>query len=222
MFGCWPCLPIDFNFPMKRGMKKHQPVYHYVAGLHEQLCEAFKDAQVQSTSDAERQKWYYDRKANAISLEPGDMVLAKADTYRGRMKVKDWWEEELYKVEHQVADGIPSYLMRNQWTGHSCVLHQDWLFLITPTEWTPLCIVMHTKQARCTTTTLEEQTPEGSETEGVLQGVNCLSPAQHQTDDTPLGLVNRKLCMFIQMFSRASLLDQGWKVQSRGIRGVRT
>ena len=38
---------------------------------------------MQSMSEVERQKWHYDRKANAISLEPGDLVLAKADAYRG-------------------------------------------------------------------------------------------------------------------------------------------
>ena len=64
-------------------------------------------------------------------------------------------------------------------------------------------------QARCTTTTLEEQTPEKSETEEAPQSVNCLSPSQCQTGETPLGWVNRKLCAFIWMFSRATLLDQG-------------
>ena len=71
---------------------------------------------MQLTSEAER---HYDRKGNDISLEPGDLFLAKADAYRGRRKVKDWWEDEPYKVEHQVAEGIPSYLMKNQETGHS-------------------------------------------------------------------------------------------------------
>ena len=104
---------------MIRGMKKHQHVDYYITKLCEQLWEAYKEAQVQSTSEAERQKWYYNRKANAISLEPGNQVLAKANAYRGKRKVKDWWEEEPYKVEHQVAEGIPSYLMRNQQTGCS-------------------------------------------------------------------------------------------------------
>ena len=54
---------------------------------------------MQSTSEAERHKWHYNRKANAISLEPGDLILAKANANRGRRKVKDQWEEELYKVE---------------------------------------------------------------------------------------------------------------------------
>ena len=42
----------------------------------------FKEAQVQFTSEAERQKWHCHRNANAILLEPGDLVLAKADAYR--------------------------------------------------------------------------------------------------------------------------------------------
>ena len=74
---------------------------------------------MQSTSQIERQKWCYDRKANAISLEASDLVLGKADPYKGRRKVKDQWEEEPYEVEHEVTEGVPSYLMKNQWTGHS-------------------------------------------------------------------------------------------------------
>ena len=80
--------------------------------------------QVKSTSEAERQMQYYDRKAKAISLETGDLVLTKVDAHRGKRKVKDRWEEELHEVEHQVAEGVPSYLMKNQQTGHSQVLHQ--------------------------------------------------------------------------------------------------
>ena len=89
MFGHWPCLPINFYFSTVRGTKKHQCVDHYIAELHVQLHEAFKEAQVKSTSEAERQKQHYNRKANVVSLEPGDLVLARADAYRGRRKVKD-------------------------------------------------------------------------------------------------------------------------------------
>ena len=210
MFGCWLHLPINFYFPTIKGMKKHQHVNHYITKLHEQLWEAFKEATVQSTSEVERQKWCYDRKANASSLEPDDLVLAKTDAYRGKRKVKDWWEEELYEVECQIAEGIPSYLVKNPQTGHSWVLHWNWLFLIAPTEGNPFCTVVQAKQAGCTTITLEEQTPEGSETEEVPQSVNCPLLAQCQTGETPLGWVNRKLCTSLWTFSGASLLDQGW------------
>ena len=74
---------------------------------------------MQSTSEAERQRQYYDHKANAISLEPGDLVLAEAIAYKGRRKVKDQWEEETYKVECRIAEGVSSYLVKNQWTAFS-------------------------------------------------------------------------------------------------------
>ena len=73
-------------------------------------------------------------------------------------------------------------------------------------------MVMWAKQAECTTDILEEQTLEENETEDAPQNANCLPPAKHQTDETPLGWVNRKLCVFLWVYSRASLLDQQWKV----------
>ena len=92
-----------------------------------------------SASEAERQRWYYYCKANVISLEPGDLVLVKANAYKGRRKVKDWWEEEQYEVEHRIPEGIPSYLMKNQRTRHSQALHQNWLLFIIPIMGAPLC-----------------------------------------------------------------------------------
>ena len=74
----------------------------------------------------------------------------------------------------------------------------------------------------CTTTILEEPTQNASENEEAPKSVNCLPPAQHQTGETPLEWVNRKLCAFLRMFSGASLLDQGWKVQCRGKGNVQT
>ena len=142
MFGCQPCLPTDFYFLTVMGTNKHQCVDHYIAKLCEWLQEAFTEVQMQSMSEADRQKRYYNRKAIATSLEPGDLVLAKANAYRGRIKVKDWLEEKPYKVEHQIAECIPSYLVKNQQTGCSQVLHWNQLFVIAPTEGTHLCMVV--------------------------------------------------------------------------------
>ena len=111
--------------------------------------------------------------------------------------------------------------MKNQLTECLQVLYWNQLFLIASAKGTPHCMVMWAEQAWCTTTTLEEQTPGRNETEEVPWSVDCLPPAQWQVVETPLGWVNRKLCAILQTFSRASLLDQGWKVQCRGTRGVK-
>ena len=196
--------------------EKHQCVNHYIADLCEQLCKAFKEVQAQSTTEAESQRWYYDCKANAISLEPGELVLAKADAYKGRRKVKDHWEEEPYEVECRIAEGIPSYLMKNQQTGYLQVLHWNWLLLITPIMGAPLCSGVQAEQTRYATTILEEPIWKASENEEAPQSAKCLLPAQCQTGETPLGWVNRKFCAFLRTFSRASLLDQWLNVWCRG------
>ena len=139
MFRCQPCLPIDFYFPMVWDMEKHQHVDYYIAELCEWLQEAFKEAQEQSTAEAEKQKQYYDRKANVIFLEPGNLVLAKANAYKGKRKVKDSWEEEPYEVICQVTEGVLSYLVKNEQTVCLQVLHWNWLFPITPAKGTPFC-----------------------------------------------------------------------------------
>ena len=62
MFRCQQHIPIDFYFPTIRGTEKHQLVDYFIAELHEQLQEAFKEAQVKSTSEVEIQKQYYNRR----------------------------------------------------------------------------------------------------------------------------------------------------------------
>ena len=56
-------------------------------------------------SEVERQKWYYNRKDVAISVEPGDLILAKAVAYRGGGKRRisgrknhTKWSAKLWKV----------------------------------------------------------------------------------------------------------------------------
>ena len=103
MFGYWPCFPTDFYFPVIWGTEKHCCVNYYAAKLCEWLQETFMEVQEQSIAEAKRQKQYYGRKSNAVLLEPGDLVLAKANAYKGKRKGEDQWEEEPYKVVHQVA-----------------------------------------------------------------------------------------------------------------------
>ena len=90
-------------------------------------CKAFKEVQAQSSSEAERQRQCYDCKANAISLESGDMVLAKANAYKGRRKdERPVGEGTMYEAECQVAEGIP--FIPHEKTAdqmHSQILHQN-------------------------------------------------------------------------------------------------
>ena len=127
MFGWWPRLLVDFYFPtigsseapMREASAKH--VDEYIASVWERLRTALLEVQAQSTAEACQQKWFYNRKIGAVNLKPGDLVLVKADAFKGKRKIKDRWEEETWEVVHQIATDVPSYEVTNQ--------HRKWCIL---------------------------------------------------------------------------------------------
>ena len=86
----------------------------YVASVRNQLRSALREAWAQSPTEACQQKWYYDRKVGAVSLKPGNLVLVKADAWKGKRKIKDRWDEETWEVSHQIVDDVPFYEVMNQ------------------------------------------------------------------------------------------------------------
>ena len=86
----------------------------YVASVRDRMRSSLWKAQAQLTAEACQQKWYYDRKIGAVNLKPGNLVLVKADAWKGKRKIKDRWEEETWEVVHQIAADIPSYKVMNQ------------------------------------------------------------------------------------------------------------
>ena len=42
-----------------------------------------------------------------MNLKPGNLVLVKADAFKGKGKIRDRWEEETCEVVHQTHDGHP-------------------------------------------------------------------------------------------------------------------
>ena len=147
MFGWWPRLPVDFVFPTVGGNKapmreaSARNVDVYVASVRDRLRSTLWEAQAQSTAEACQQKWHYDRKIGTVNLKPGDLVLVKADTWKGKRKIKDRWEEETWEVVCKIMADIPSYEVMNQY-GWSWVLHQNQLLLIASEVGIPLCMGM--------------------------------------------------------------------------------
>ena len=68
------------------------------------------EAQAQSTMEKHADRnWYYNRKISAMNLKPGNLVLVKADAWKGKRKIKDRWDEETWEVSQQIAADVPSY-----------------------------------------------------------------------------------------------------------------
>ena len=158
MFGCRPRLPVTFFFPTigstetptRAAFAKH--VDKYIASIWDRLRTALHEAQAQSMAEAHRQKWYYDRKIDTVNLKPGDLVLVKADAFKGRRKIMDRWEEDTWEVVHQTMTDIPSYAVMNQ-NSKSQVLHQNQLLLVASEVGVPLCIGVCHAQDRCNSPT---------------------------------------------------------------------
>ena len=158
MFRWRPRLPVNFYFPTFRSTEtpmreaSAKCVGEYVATVWDQLRTALREAQAQLMAEAQHQKQYYDQKIGAVNLKPADLVLVKADAFKGKRKIRDWWEEETCEVVCQIAIDIPSYKVTDQ-CGWSCTLHQNWPFLIASEVGVPLCIGVCHAWDRCTSPT---------------------------------------------------------------------
>ena len=59
-----------------------------VAAMQKGLKEAFTVARRLTSEEVARQYRYYDRKAGAVALQPGDVVMVRTNGFVGKRKVK--------------------------------------------------------------------------------------------------------------------------------------
>ena len=158
MFVCRPRLLVSFHFPTlrstevpKRGAStKH--VDEYVANVWDQLRATLQEAKAQSMAEAWREKQYYDWKIGAVRLKPVNLILVKADTFQGKRKIKDRWEDKPHVVVCQIATDVPSYEVKDQ-HGNSHVLHCNQLLLIASEAGIPLHVGVFQAWNGCTSPT---------------------------------------------------------------------
>ena len=72
--------------------------------MQKRLKEAFAVSRCLTSKEVARQCRYYDRKAGAVALQPGDVVMVRTDGFVGKRKVKDRWEDGGFVVESQLED----------------------------------------------------------------------------------------------------------------------
>ena len=73
-----------------------------VAAMQKRLKEAFTVARCLTSEEAARQCRYYDHKAGAVAMQPGDIVMVRTNGFVGKHKVKDHWEDRGFIVESQL------------------------------------------------------------------------------------------------------------------------
>ena len=135
LFGRKARMPVDYLFPTLRDLPHQTKMEVSVAAMQKRLKEAFAVARHLTSQVAAKQWHYYDRKAGAVALQPGDVVVVCTDGFVGKRKVKGRWEDGGFIVESQLEDW-PVYKVKcltadakqkpKYW-----VLHRNRLLLVT-------------------------------------------------------------------------------------------
>ena len=89
LFGRRSRIPVDYLFPTLRDSPHQTKMEVSVVAMQKRLKEAFAVARCLTSEEAAKQHCYYDRKAGAVALQPGDVVMVRTDGFVGKWKVKD-------------------------------------------------------------------------------------------------------------------------------------
>ena len=132
LFGRKARMPVDDLFRTLRD-SLHQT--KTVVAMQKRLKEAFAVVRHLTSQEAAKQQRYYNCKAGAVTLQPGDVVMVHTDGFVGKWKVKDWWEDGGFIVESQLEDW-PVYKVRCPTTDAKQkpkyrILHRNRLLLVT-------------------------------------------------------------------------------------------
>ena len=104
LFGRRSRTPVDYLSPTLCDSPHQTKMEVSVAAMQKRLKEAFALARCLTSEEAAKQCRYYDRKAEAAALQPGDIVMVQTDGFVGKRKVKDRWEDRGFIIESQLED----------------------------------------------------------------------------------------------------------------------
>ena len=82
--GTLPRIPVDYLFPTLRDSPHQTKMEVSVVAMQKRLKEAFTVARCLTSEEVARQCRYYDRKAGAVALQPGDVVMVRTDGFVGK------------------------------------------------------------------------------------------------------------------------------------------
>ena len=135
LFGRRPRIPVDYLFPTLRDLPHQTKMEVSVAAMQKRLKEAFAVARCLTSEEVAKQCRYYDCKAGAVALQPGDIVMVHTNGFVGKRKVKDRWEDGGFIIESQLEDWpvckIKCPTSDDRQKPKYQILHQNRLLLVT-------------------------------------------------------------------------------------------
>ncbi|KAG1939020.1 interleukin-1 receptor accessory protein-like 1-A [Pimephales promelas] len=127
LFGRSPRLPVDLAFGLPVRDSPSPSHSQYVKDLRSRLEESYKLTCQNAQKSAKRNKSRFDQRVKPASLDVGDRVLVRNVRIRGKHKLEDKWEQEVYVVVDRAGD-LPVYVVRPENKGGpNRTLHRDLL-----------------------------------------------------------------------------------------------
>jgi hypothetical protein len=114
MFGRHPRLAIDAFLGLPSDDLAAPKHVEYVVRLKERLLKSYEKARQVSRQTGTRNKQRYDQTARSSCLTPGDLVLIRNVSLRGKQKLADRWEHHPYVVIRQPNADIPVYEVKRE------------------------------------------------------------------------------------------------------------
>ncbi len=137
MFGRHPRLAIDAFLGIEPDVIKHKDHSSYVSGLKSRLDFAYKVASREARKQSRRHKKRYDLRVRNVKLEPGDRVLIRNVGLKGKHKLADKWDKDVFIVVDQPHEDIPVFRVKKEHgRGGAKVLHRNHLlpFMALPSK----------------------------------------------------------------------------------------
>ena len=196
LFGRRPRIPVDYLFPTLHDSPHQTKMEVSAVAMQKRLKEAFTVARCLTLEEVARQCRYYDCKAGAVALQPGDVVMVCTDGFVGKRKVKDRWEDGGFIVESQLEDW-PVYKVKcptsdDRQKPKYQILHRNHLLLVTNEDASSIPGQAQAKATPIVSNATQEAFPEGT---GLLEKLLPSLVAQQGGDTTSRVWLNGEFCM---------------------------
>ena len=114
MFGRHPRLAIDAFLGLPTDSLSSNKQLDYTNKLRKRLRSSYEKAKEAASKASATNKKRHDVKAKELTLRPGDRVLVKNVSLRGRNKLADRWEPHPYIIISQPIDDTPVYEVKRE------------------------------------------------------------------------------------------------------------
>ena len=196
LFGRRPRIPVDYLFPTLCDSPHQTKMEVSVVAMQKRLKEAFTVARHLTSEEVARQCCYYDHKAGAVALQPGDVVMVCTDGFVGKGKVKDCWEDGGFIVKSQLEDWLV-YKVKcptsdDRQKPKYRIIHRNRLLLVTDEDASSIPGQAQAKATPIISNATLEAFPEGA---GLLEKVLPSLMTQQGGDMTSRVWFNGEFCM---------------------------